>query len=119
MYAIRSYYVPDIITMAKALGSGIPIAAFASTDEITASFTRPSASTFGGNPVSSVTGLAVLDYIEANHMAEHSLKLGEQLLTGLKQLAEQYADLSDVRGAGLIIGAELCADDPARGAILV
>lgn len=120
MFAMSRWgVVPDIITMAKALGSGIPIAAFASTDEIAASFTRPSASTFGGNPVSSVTGLAVLDYIEANHMAEHSAELGEQLLTGLKQLAEQYVDMSDVRGAGLMIGAELCADDPARGAILV
>lgn len=120
MFAMSRWgVVPDIITMAKALGSGIPIAAFASTDEIAASFTRPSASTFGGNPVSSVTGLAVLDYIEANHMAEHSAGLGEQLLTGLKQLAEQYADISDVRGAGLMIGAELCADDPARGAVLV
>lgn len=120
MFAMSRWgVVPDIITMAKALGSGIPIAAFASHDKIAASFTRPSASTFGGNPVSSVTGLAVLDYIEAHGMVEHSAKLGEQLMLGLRELAERYTEISDVRGAGLMVGAELCADDPARGAALI
>ncbi|MEF2966228.1 aspartate aminotransferase family protein [Paenibacillus sp. M1] len=121
MFAMERWGVtPDIVTMAKALGSGVPVAAFASTDEIAASFTRPSASTFGGNPVSSVTALAVLDYIESHRLPERAERLGGLLVAGLRDLAARYPQLvSDVRGAGLMIGAELCADDAERGARLV
>lgn len=111
--------VPDIISMAKALGSGIPVAGFATTDKIAASFTRPSASTFGGNPVSSVTALAVLDYIEAHRLPERAVRLGALLRGGLERLAQRFPQVvTDVRGAGLMLGAELCADDPQRGAAL-
>ncbi|WP_410770934.1 aspartate aminotransferase family protein [Fontibacillus sp. BL9] len=121
MFAMERWGVtPDILTMAKALGSGVPVAAFATTDDIAASFTRPSASTFGGNPVSSVTALAVLDYIEAHRLPERAEHLGGLLLAGLQGLAARFPQLvSDVRGAGLMIGAELCADDSERGARLV
>ncbi|GIO87601.1 aminotransferase [Paenibacillus faecis] len=121
MFAMDRWGVtPDIVTMAKALGSGVPVAAFASTDEIAASFTRPSASTFGGNPVSSAAALAVLDYIETHRLPERAERLGRQLLDGLRELAGRFPRLvSDVRGAGLMVGAELCADDPGRGAQLV
>lgn len=121
MFAMDRWGVtPDILTMAKALGSGVPVAAFATTDAIAASFTRPSASTFGGNPVSSVTALAVLDYIESHRLPERAEHLGGLLLAGLEDLAARYPDIvSDVRGAGLMIGAELCADDSERGAWLV
>lgn len=121
MFAMDRWGVtPDIVTMAKALGSGVPVAAFASTDAIAASFTRPSASTFGGNPVSSVTALAVLDYIEAHHLPERAERLGGLLLAGLKDIAARYPHVvSEVRGAGLMIGAELCADDAERGALMV
>lgn len=120
MFAMDRWGVtPDIVTMAKALGSGIPVAAFASTDAVAASFTKPSASTFGGNPVSSVTALAVLDYIEAHRLPERAERLGGLLLADLRDLAARYPGIvSDVRGAGLMIGAELCADDPGRGAVL-
>lgn len=120
MFAMDRYGVtPDIVTMAKALGGGIPVAGFATTDEIAASFTRPSASTFGGNPVSSVTALAVLDYIEAHRLPERAERLGAELGGGLARLAARFPQLvSDVRGAGLMLGAELCAEDPERGAAL-
>lgn len=121
MFAMDRYGVaPDIVTMAKALGGGIPVAGFATTDEIAASFTRPSASTFGGNPVSSATALAVLDYIEAHRLPERAERLGSQLRGGLERLAARFPQLAlDVRGAGLMLGAELCADEPQRGAELV
>lgn len=120
MFAMDRYGVtPDILTMAKALGSGIPVAGFATTDEIAASLNRPSASTFGGNPVSSVTALAVLDYIEAHRLPERAERLGELLRGGLLRLAARFPQhVSDVRGAGLMLGAELCAAEPARGAKL-
>lgn len=121
MFAMDRWGVtPDIITMAKALGSGVPVAAFASNDAIATSFTRPSASTFGGNPVSSATALAVLDYIEANRLPERAECLGGLLRAGLEELAARYPRvLSEVRGAGLMLGAELSAGDTELGARLV
>lgn len=121
MFAIEHFDVePDIITMAKALGNGIPIAAYATTDEIAASFNRPSASTFGGNPVSAVTAMAVLDFIEKHQLAARADSLGEKLMEGLHELAGRYPTIiSEVRGAGLMIGIELCSDEPQRGAVLV
>lgn len=113
MFAMEHFgVVPDIISMAKALGNGVPVAAFATTDEIAASLSRPSASTFGGNPVSAATALAVLDYIEGERLAERAAELGELLKRGLQQLQECYpALISDVRGTGLMLGAELAGSD--------
>lgn len=121
MFAIDRFGVtPDIVTMAKALGSGIPVAGFATTDEIAASLNRPSASTFGGNPVSSVTALAVLDYIEAHQLPQQTERLGRVLAEGLEHIRARFPQLvSDVRGAGLMIGAELMATHPDEGAQLV
>lgn len=121
MFAMDRYgVVPDILTMAKALGNGIPIGAFATTDEIAMKFTRPSASTFGGNPVSAVTALAVLDYIESHQLQQRAEALGAILQDGLKEIASRYGNIiSDVRGAGLMIGAELLVDNTHDGAILV
>ncbi|WP_442603341.1 aspartate aminotransferase family protein [Paenibacillus sp. KN14-4R] len=120
MFAMEHFdVVPDIMTMAKALGNGVPISCFASTDQIAASFTKPSASTFGGNPVSSVTALAVLDYIEQENLADRAASLGTQMKEQLLQMKQKFSIISDVRGLGLMIGMEMCADDPAQGAVVV
>lgn len=121
MFAIEHFgVVPDIISMAKALGNGVPIGAFATTDHIAASLNRPSASTFGGNPVSSVTALAVLDYLHAERLIERSEELGNMLMQGLEQLMNRRgAVITDVRGRGLMIGVELMASSPDLGAMLV
>ncbi|WP_432408457.1 aspartate aminotransferase family protein [Wukongibacter sp. M2B1] len=112
MFAIENYEVlPDIITVAKALGNGMPISAFCTTDEIAASFTKPSASTLGGNPVSSATAIAVLDYIKNNGLCEKSEKLGSMLKSGLLKLHKKYSIIHDVRGTGLMLGIELLKDD--------
>lgn len=108
MFAIEHYgIVPDILTMAKALGNGVPIGAFSTTDEIAASLDRPSASTFGGNPVSSVTALAVLDYIEQQGLVERSRRVGGRLIEGLGELQGRYRIIADVRGKGFMAGAEI------------
>lgn len=117
-FAMEHYGVtPDILSMAKALGNGVPIAAFATTDAIAASLNRPSASTFGGNPVSAATALAVLDYIAAKRLPERSAVLGAVLKAALEQLMRQHPDIiREVRGTGLMLGAELagaCGLDPA------
>ncbi|AIQ44849.1 aminotransferase class III [Paenibacillus sp. FSL R7-0273] len=112
MFAIEHFgVVPDIISMAKALGNGVPVAAFATTDEIAASLNRPSASTFGGNPVSAATALAVLDYIEAGQLPARAAELGGRLKAGLEQLRESFpALITDVRGTGFMLGAELAGN---------
>ncbi|WP_339268474.1 aspartate aminotransferase family protein [Paenibacillus sp. FSL R5-0744] len=120
MFAMEHFdVVPDIISMAKALGNGIPVAAFATTDEIALALNRPSASTFGGNPVSAATALAVLDYIRDERLPERSVQLGERLKAGLKALQARYPSLMvDVRGTGLMLGAELTGVDAEGAAAL-
>ncbi|KHL91599.1 MULTISPECIES: aspartate aminotransferase family protein [unclassified Paenibacillus] len=117
MFAMEHFgVVPDIISMAKALGNGVPVAAFSTTDEIAASLNKPSASTFGGNPVSAATALAVLDYIQSERLPERAAELGGRLKEGLLRLQERYpALITDVRGTGFMLGAELAGSD-AEGA---
>ena len=112
MFAIEHYdVVPDIMTVAKALGNGMLISAFCTTDEVAKAFTKPSASTLGANPVSSATALAVLDYIEKYELCETAAHLGEMLKEGLIALQAKYSLIKDVRGIGLMLGAELVKED--------
>ncbi len=108
MFAIEHYnVVPDIITVAKALGNGMPISAFCTNDKIAAAFTRPSASTLGGNPVAASTAIAVLDYIEKQNLCLVSDNLGIKLKAGLLKLKGKYPIIHDIRGIGLMLGVEL------------
>ncbi|MBN3524032.1 aminotransferase class III-fold pyridoxal phosphate-dependent enzyme [Paenibacillus apiarius] len=119
MFAMSHYgVVPDIMSMAKALGNGVPIGAFATTDEIAASFNRASASTFGGNPVSSATALAVLDYMEQEGLVERAERLGGLLKAGLQGLQAKHGMIADVRGKGMMLGAELRGPDDGDSAAL-
>lgn len=112
MFAIENYnVVPDIMTVAKALGNGMPISAFCTNDEISKSFTKPSASTLGGNPVSSATAIAVLDYIKNNDLCRKSEELGKILKDKLENLKNKHSIIKDVRGLGLMIGAELVKEN--------
>jgi len=112
MFAIEHYdVVPDIITVAKALGNGIPISAFCTSDKIAASFTKASASTLGGNPVAASTAIAVLDYIERNDLCKNAEILGKNLKEGLVKLQGMYPIIYDVRGIGLMLGIELLKEN--------
>ena len=120
MFAIEHYGVaPDIMTMAKALGNGVPISAFIATADIADRYTQPGASTLGGNPVSSTAALAVLDYIERHHLRENAAARGAQLAGGLKDLQRRHPILGDIRGLGLMRGAEFVHADgsPAPAAL--
>jgi 4-aminobutyrate aminotransferase-like enzyme len=99
--------VPDIVTVAKALGNGFPIAAFITTDEIAARYTRPGAATFGGNIVSCRAALATLDFHHRQRLGERSAALGLGLLAKLGELQKLHAQIADVRGRGLMVGVEL------------
>ena len=112
MFAIEHYGVaPDIMSMAKALGNGVPISAFIATAEIADVYTKPGASTLGGNPVSSTAGLAVLDYIESHKLMKNAEERGRQLMDGLRELAMSHDVMGDVRGLGLMVGTEFIRSD--------
>lgn len=112
MFAIENFdVVPEIMSMAKALGNGAPISAFISTAEIADKYTRPGASTLGGNPVSSTAGLAVLKYIEEHKLMENANARGQQLRSGLRELQNKHPIIGDIRGLGLMDGAEFVKPD--------
>jgi len=107
-FAIEHWNVePDIMTMAKALGNGVPIGVFTARPQIADSYTRPGASTLGGNPVSMVAGLATLDVIEREGLVQNAATLGAYLKERLLALQEKHPLIGDVRGLGLMMGAEL------------
>ncbi|HYE83034.1 MAG TPA: aspartate aminotransferase family protein [Clostridia bacterium] len=113
MFAIEQYdVVPDIIVTAKALGNGIPISTFSTTDEIAIAYNKPSASTFGGNPVAAQTALSVLDYIEKNDLVNRAKELGEYLKNKLLRLSSPF--IKEVRGCGLMLGIQIQALDKSR-----
>ena len=102
---------PDIVTVAKALGNGFPIAAYVTTDAIAAHYTRPGAATFGGNPIACRAALATLDFHERHQLGLRSAALGSWLLDRLDKLRERHSVIADVRGLGLMIGVELREPD--------
>ncbi len=108
--------VPDIVTGGKALGGATPIGYFATTDTIAASFTRPSASTFGGNPVTAVAGLTVLKIIQRDHLVERSAELGAFLREQLTALCSSYENVIEVRGKGLMVGVEVSGNGSGKSA---
>ncbi|WP_371361475.1 Acetylornithine aminotransferase [Sporomusa rhizae] len=112
MFAIEHYGVePDIMTMAKALGNGVPVGAFTTRPDIADKYTRPGASTLGGNPVTSAAALATLEVLKKNNLPQQAAELGLYLKTGLTELQKKYPLLGDIRGHGLMLGAELVKPD--------
>lgn len=104
--------VPDIISFAKALGNGAPVGGFAATPAVAASFTKPSSSTLGGNPVSMAAGLAVIDYMEKHQLCSRAKELGEYFFDKLKAIQSCQPLVADVRGLGLMLGMAL--NEPAK-----
>jgi len=108
--------VPDIVTMGKPIGNGHPLGAVVTTPEIAAAFANGMEyfNTFGGNPVSCAVGLAVLDVIETEQLQAHALRVGTQLMDGLRALMLHFPLIGDVRGLGLFVGVELVLDREAK-----
>jgi alanine-glyoxylate transaminase/(R)-3-amino-2-methylpropionate-pyruvate transaminase len=103
--------VPDIVTMAKGIGNGTPLAAVTTRREIAQALTqRIHFNTFGGNPVSMAAGLAVLDVIDEDGLQENARVVGARLKTGLRALMARHRLIGDVRGMGLMLGVELVRD---------
>ncbi|OIW01362.1 hypothetical protein TanjilG_12902 [Lupinus angustifolius] len=103
--------VPDIVTMAKSIGNGIPLGAVVTTPEIAQVLTRRSDfNTFGGNPVCTAAGLAVLKVIEKEKLQENAFEVGSYLKERLNGLKYKYELIGDVRGRGMMLGVELVSD---------
>ncbi len=101
---------PDIITSAKGMGNGVPIGWTIATPEVADAFPGLTFSTFGGNPVSSAVGLAVINVIEEDDLRTNARVVGDYFHGRLRELQEKYACIGDVRGMGLMQGIELVKD---------
>ena len=106
--------LPDVITLAKALGNGVPIGACLAKGAA-ADLIQPGkhGSTFGGNPLAARAGLKVIEIMSERHMDRHAATTGQRILNGFQQQLENIDGIIDVRGKGLMIGIELdrkCTD---------
>lgn len=107
---------PDIVTLAKGLAGGVPIGAVITTEEV-ASALHPGdhGTTFGGNPLACAAANVVLDTVAAPAFLQNVARLGDYFTAELKKLAAKYPGLiKEVRGKGLMLGAELTRDDIGR-----
>jgi predicted acetylornithine/succinylornithine family transaminase len=99
---------PDIMTLAKGLGAGVPIGAMLAAAPIAGILDQGShGSTFGGNALTCAVALAVCDVLESEGVLANCQAMGERLRAGLEALARKHAIIRTVRGRGLLIGAEL------------
>lgn len=119
MWGFERYgLMPDIVTLGKPMGNGHPIGGVVARAEILEAFGRRTRyfNTFGGNPVSSAAGLAVLEIIQREGLMENAANVGAYLRQLIRQLAEAHAMIGDLRGAGLFIGVELVRDRASKEA---
>lgn len=110
LFGYQNYDIePDIFTLAKALGGGIPIGAVCAKEYVAEAFSPGEhGSTFGGNPLACTAGLAVLKIMKDENLAENAANLGKYIKTKLELLASgSYSVISEIRAAGLMIGIQL------------
>jgi 4-aminobutyrate aminotransferase len=101
---------PEIMTMAKGIANGTPLGATIATPEVADSMKGLTISTFGGNPVSCVAGIATLEVIAEECPPEHVQEVGDHLKEGLEVLYQKYPVIGEVRGMGLMQGIEIVKD---------
>ena len=105
--------VPDILTLSKTLGAGIPLAATVTSKEIEESCYEKGFSYYTSHlsdPMPAEVGLAVLNVLREEKLAERAAEIGPYVMTGLKELQSRHASIGDVRGIGLFIGVEFVKD---------
>ncbi len=107
---------PDIVTLGKPSGNGHPLGATVVTPDIAAAFSSRQHyfNTFGGNPVSAIAGLTVLEVMEEEHLARNAKTTGAYLRTGLEKLRESLPIIGNVQGRGLFLGLDLVEDSVKR-----
>ncbi|HST65379.1 MAG TPA: aspartate aminotransferase family protein [Mycobacteriales bacterium] len=98
---------PDIMTFAKGLGNGLAIGGVVARAELMDNLPANSISTFGGNPLATAAAAATIDYVLEHDLQANALKVGDQLLRGLRDLGQDHDAVGDVRGKGLMAAIEL------------
>ncbi|MDR5683689.1 MAG: acetylornithine transaminase [Armatimonadota bacterium] len=112
MFAFQHYGVrPDVVTLAKGLGGGVPVGAVLARDEVAGHF-QPGdhGTTFGGNALSSAAVCAVLETIASEGLVANAAAMGQRLVDGLRALAREHEAIEGVRGMGLLVACELRVD---------
>lgn len=108
VYKVLKKYVEFLFL---GIGNGFPMAAVVTTPEIAESLGLAlHFNTYGGNPMASAVGIAVLDVIEEEQLQKNALEIGTYFLKSLAELKDRYEIIGDVRGKGLMIGLELVSD---------
>jgi 2,2-dialkylglycine decarboxylase (pyruvate) len=113
----RDEVTPDIVTLSKTLGAGLPLAAVITTDEIEERAHELGYlfyTTHVSDPLPAAVGLTVLDVVLRERLQDRALSAGARLRAGLAQLQERYECIGDVRGRGLLLGVEIVADRTSR-----
>ncbi|GJM43300.1 MAG: aminotransferase [Gemmatimonadota bacterium] len=115
MFGIEHWGVePEIMTMAKGIANGMPLAVCIATPEIADAFQKLTISTFGGSPVSCAAANATLEIIESENLADRAEQAGTRLRSGLEELKRRFPKtIGDVRGKGLMQALELVVDESA------
>jgi len=104
LFAYEQYGVePDIMTLAKGLGSGVPIGAFLAKESASVFAPGEHGSTFGGNPLVCAAGLATLKFIIDNDIPDKVKKLGQYFITGLEKMKTKFGFIVEIRGRGLLL----------------
>ena len=116
MFACEHYGLePDLITTAKSLAGGLPLAAVTGrADAMEAAQVGGLGGTYGGNPLACAAALAVLDAMEAERIPERARQAGDRIRARFCEWATRYACIGDVRGLGAMIGLELVTDRASR-----
>jgi len=113
--AIENWKVePDVVCMAKSLSAGLPLSAIVAKAKVMDWEGGSHATTFGGNPVACAASLAVFDVIKNDHLLENAVKQGNYIMKRLNEVKEKSEILGDVRGKGLMIGAEIIENKKSR-----
>jgi 4-aminobutyrate aminotransferase/(S)-3-amino-2-methylpropionate transaminase len=120
MFAIEHSGVePDLITVAKSIADGLPLAAIVGKAEIMDS---PAAGglggTYGGNPIACAAALAVLDIMEEEHLLARADAIGKKVTLALHEIQQRHRTIGDVRGRGAMMGFEFAADGKRSGQVL-
>ena len=112
MWAVDHYdIVPDVMTMAKAIASGLPLSAVVADDELMKNIYPGSlGGTYGGNPIACATALKVIEIIEREKIVEKSAKMGKVLRKRLDEFYDKYETIGEVRGLGPMLAMEFVKD---------
>jgi diaminobutyrate-2-oxoglutarate transaminase len=108
----RARIVPDVLILSKAVGGGFPLAVVVYDEALDRWPPGMHAGTFRGNQIAMVAGKITMEILRRDRLAEHAAEMGALLMAGLRRIANEHAELGDVRGRGLMVGVEVVAPSP-------